>query len=265
VARRFFAFALLSGLLAFAGCTGQKSAAPAPIDQIPSPEFSTKPQIYFVVDSSERYWNLPIPEELELKHRVRVTLFESSDPAALENALRDFNGREAMLLIFSGKRLLETAKKLSVFSHPSGRKTFYFESAGAPPLDTPSLKLDLSSPQKMLGTLCPQWKKSHRIVCSWDERIAGIPSPTQREAKDILLPIGFDALAGTQDTDTRLRLKLDWVQWFSQFLRTASQGGVENWRVLNLENGSLRLDVLNPRPEMPTLKESLQAERLKNL
>jgi len=268
VAPRFSIASLLSvaALALSASCTGPQNATPTPVEQLPNPEFSRKPQIHFIVDSTSRFWNPPIPAELELKQRVRFTFVQSSELADLEAALRDLNSREGDLLVFSGTRLLGSAKEMSIFSHPSGRKTLFLQDSISPsPSQSDILRVNLGEALELLGAVCPRWKKELAMSCAWDAKIPGAPTGSARERSAI--PIGFET---PSNAPLKLQLKIDWVQWLEQFLHDfasaqSAPASSETWKKISLDSGTLRLDLQGSDPRLVDLKRILQEERLKRL
>lgn len=247
--------------MTLAGCS-QQTAAPTPVEQLPNPDFDRKPQIFFVIDESEVFFNLPIAGEIDLKQRSRLSLFRSMDLAALEDSLREFNSREGDLLVFSGRRLLPAAKKLGVFSHPSGRKTFYFD-AGLPVQDAGvvTLKLDLASLRQTFAPVCSRWSKDLDLSCEWDAGIpGGVPAAPSAGPKSIRLSFKTDEASSRPPL-----LKIDWVQWIEQFLMNHAKPGVSaTWQTLSLDQGTLRIEVPDSE-DMAPARKILQEERLKNL
>jgi hypothetical protein len=260
------AFAVL-GLALGAACTAPSGPAATPVEQLPNPEFDRKPQILFVVDADSKFWNAPLPAEVELKHRVRLTLSDSSSLETLVASLQDFNSREGDLLLFSGTRLLPSAKKLALFSHPSGRRTFWF--SPTPDTENPSVRLDLGTALEVLKIVCARFEKSAGHHCSWDSKIPG--APTQPPSKTKPLPLAFASSTLSESRALRLELKIDWVQWMEQFLRSLASGSEKAdsnpapWRTISLESGTLRLEVLGSDPSTEELRRILQEERLKRL
>jgi len=215
-----------------------------------------------VIDETELFFNLPIAGEIELKQRSRLSLFKSKDLAALEENLREFNSREGDLLVFSGKRLLPAAKKVGVFSHPSGRKTFYFD--GGRPLNdvsVPSLKFELDSLRKIFGTVCPRWSKDLRLSCVWDSQIPGTQaSKASPGTESISLSFRTE-----ESSAPPLLLKIDWVQWLELFLMSHGKAGVAaSWQTISLDQGTLKIDI-SSTPKMEPARKILQEERLKTL
>lgn len=256
-----------SALLIFASlasCTDSQGPTPTPIEQLPNPEFARKPQIHFIVDSENLFWNLPNAAEIDQKQRARLTLVTSSDFKVLDESLRELNSREGDLLVFSGPRLVATAKIVALFAHPSGRKTFFFDSATPfTPGNIPSLHLDLAPAFDLLKSVCARWQKELKISCAWDARIPGSPVSTPAPARSIA--VGF--LRGDSST-LQLLLKIDWVQWMEQFLHDfAAKRFPEpaTWQRIGLDSATLRLDLIGEDPLLPELKRILQEERLKRL
>jgi hypothetical protein len=254
------------GLALSVACTAPTGPTATPVEQLPNPEFARKPQILFVVDSEEKFWNAPLPAEIELKHRVRLTLSDSSTLENLVASLQDFNSREGDLLLFSGKRLLPSANKLALFSHPSGRRTFWFSPSARD--GVPTVQLDLGTTIEVLKIVCARFEKAGHL-CAWDTNIPGAPSPPVSKSKP--LPLAFASSKLSESKDLRLELKIDWVQWMEQFLRslaTSSENADPNlapWHTISLESGTLRLEVIGSDSTAGELRRILQEERLKRL
>lgn len=266
VARTRASLAVLS-LAIVAACTAATGPTVKPIEQLPTPEFDRKPQILFVSDAEGRFWNAPLPAEIELKHRVRLTLSDSSVLETLVTSLHDFNSREGDLLLFSGPRLMETAKKLALFSHPSGRKTFWISESPGP--TSPSIQIEMGPAIELLKVVCSRFEKSADAQCAWDQSIPGALPETPSKATR--LPLAFASSTLSESHELRLELKIDWIQWTQQFLSSLASGSENTdssrvpWRTISLAAGTLRLEILGTDPKAQALRRILQEERLKRL
>ncbi len=86
-------------------------------EQLPPPGFSTRPQLYFVFDSSVAHYNLPNASELSHQLKSHVEIFSSSDPAQLEAKIRDYNSRPSDMLLVAAQKS-ESSKMMSLIKHP---------------------------------------------------------------------------------------------------------------------------------------------------
>jgi hypothetical protein len=260
---------------ALKACTPQQSTAP--IDQLPNPELGQKPQFLFLFDSRWRFWNLPHPEELESKTRVRATVSELASSEAIESELREFNARTADLLLMAAPEHTELIQSLGVFTHPARALSATLSREQS----TQSIRWELGSAFTLVAEFCQQAE----LNCSYPGELLTkfenwgfepqIPNLNADRLAPALLVNFTTPFGGDSSAESLLSLSVNWITWSEQVLRDLRQkpqlaASNSPWREISLARGNLNinLSISNSDPlsaRQAELNELLQKLRLKHL
>lgn len=232
-------------VLVLLACSPQQEVQ-TPAEQLPSPEFKTKPQIYMVFNVGLIPFSSPSGEELSAKLNYNVTVASVSSTQELRTHVRDFNARPADIL-FVGPSLLGSEVLLKSLAHPTRKASFILD-LDERAQEFPSRKtvlLDLHRIERTAKTLCELVSTELGLKC---QSAVGL-----KAADAAKIPIGKNTVevswAGSAQIPTSPNalfvLSVNWESWLRQVMLQLSKGETPAGSLLELSfsNGTVSLEI----------------------
>lgn len=229
-------------ILLASACTPQQEVK-TPTEQLPSPEFKTKPQIYMVFNESLIPFSSPSGDDLSGKLNYNVTVASVKKTAELQAKVREYNARPSDIL-FVGPSLLSSEILLKSLAHTTRKASFILD-WGERAQEFPSRKtvlLNMAQVERNAEQLCELIKKDLAQKC---QSVVKVGAPDANESSVSI------AWAGSRNAPVAQNalfvLSVNWQSWLQQVMLKLSKGEIPTGSLMELSfaNGNIAIE-LNP-------------------